>query len=224
MLKRSDKVCRAHFDFEMLSAWNATAEYFCSSSASDKSAGASRLGASGANGGDAGWLRCRVRTDPFLPSATAPQTMCDGANIVLDLALLFVASCLPSRRGHGCGSPYIWHLFAPGALAANCSKTAHFVPERFPRDHLRDMFAAFRGAGERPEPAAAAVDLAPVVLVVTRERGEHADLQHAVADLLSMFATLHVTGVIDGEAGGREGLEDVQVPILCRPRMPVHQI
>jgi hypothetical protein len=51
--------------------------------------------------------------------------------------------------------------------------------------------------------AAAAVDLAPVVLVDARERTEHANLFHATTDFLNMFATLHVAGVIDGTVATR---------------------
>ena len=207
---RSDKPCWTNFDFGMLNAWNNTAEAFCSHRAVVQPSGTSS-NALGSSAADAGWLRCRVRSDWLLPTATAPHTMCDGANIVLDLALLFTASCLPSRPGYNCGRPYIWHIFAPGALRANCHRTARFAPGQFPKDHLRDMFAAFRGAGELADPVGPAFDLAPVVLVVARERGEHASIAGASADLLSMFATLHVAGIIDGPAGGRAGLEDVQV-------------
>ena len=201
---KSDSNCWAHFDFGMLDEWNRTATNFCSP----------------LSGPDSGWLRCRVYVHPYLPSATAPHTFCDGANIVLDLAKLNLTECLLSRPGYQCEPPAIWYSYAAGALSANCSRTAAFRPDKFPGDHLRDMFAGFRSAAELAEArdgataddaAAPPVDLAPVVLLVTRERTEHANMFHATTDFLNMFIALHMAGVIDGVAGSRRGLHDVQV-------------
>ena len=188
----------------MLNAWDRHIANFCSP----------------VLGPDSGWLRCRVHVHPLLPPATAPHTFCDGANVVLDLTKLDLIECLVSRPGYGCEPPAIWYSYAAGALSANCSRTAAFRPDKFPGDHLRDMFAGFRSAAELAEPrdgataddaAAPPVDLAPVVLLVTRERTEHANMFHATTDFLNMFIALHMAGVIDGVAGSRRGLHDVQV-------------
>ena len=154
-----------------------------------------------------------------------PHTLCDGANIILDIDKLRPSGCLPSRAGYKCGPPEIWHSFAGGALSANCARTGAFRPDQFPKDHLRDMFAAFAGVGEANYslPGADLVDLAPVVLVVTRERTEHANFFHASTDFLNMFITLHVAGVIDGATGERRGLEDVQVLLLDEQRGPFEE-
>lgn len=97
------------------------------------------------------------------------------------------------------------------------------------QDHLRDMFKAFQplGATEGEAPAGDAWGLPsgplalspdsggdqvtasgngnrngngpPIVLAVTRERGEHANLFHATTDFINAFIALHGMGVMDGE-------------------------
>jgi hypothetical protein len=195
----------------MLEAWNRTAATFC----------APVPGSHGTEG--EGWLRCRVQVDDHLPPATAPHTMCDGANIVLDLERMAPSNCLPSRPGYMCDEPKIWHSYPPGALSANCTRTERFAPDQFPNDHLKDMFAGFQGLAEgapgAAPPAAAAfgaaagdvTGAAAFTLLVARERGEHANLFHASTDFLNIFLTLHAAGAVRGARGARAGLEDVQV-------------
>ena len=177
-------------------------------------------------------MNCRVRVDSFLPPLTAPHTLCDGANIVLDLDRMEPTDCVLSRPGYRCGPPSIWYQYAPGALSASCIRTESFTPEQFPNDHLKDIFGSFRSAGETnasveefffSHSGQQIVDLAPVVLVVTRERTEHANFFHASTDFLNMFITLHVAGVIDGATGERRGLEDVQVLLLDEQRGPFEE-
>ena len=155
---QEDENCWNHFDFGMLNAWNSTIATFCEAPPS-----------SIASEDSVGWLRCRVQIDEHLPPPTAPHTMCDGANIVLDLGKMSPTNCLASRLGYMCDEPRIWYSYAPGALSANCSKTAAFTGDKFPNDHLKDMFAAFAGGSDVPAAAAVA---APVVLIAARERGE----------------------------------------------------
>jgi hypothetical protein len=217
----TDAACWNRFDFGMLNTWNETSEFFCAPRSYDEQASylKSRIV------GD-GWLRCRVQVHPLLPSATAPHTMCDGENIVLDIRKLAPASCLPSRPNYKCGFPSIWQFYSSGALTAKCRKTKSFVPKMFPNDHLKDMFASFRAEEANVTSQyelESVIDLAPIVLVVARERGEHADMFHTTTDFLNMFATLHVAGVIDGAAAGREGLDDVQVLLLDEQRGPYEE-
>jgi hypothetical protein len=69
--------------------------------------------------------------------------------------------------------------------------------------------------------AGAAVDAAgEVVLVVARERGEHANLFHATTDWLNAFIALAVAGVVDPTTGGRERMGAVQVLLLDEQRGP----
>ena len=215
---KSDKNCWNHFDFGMLEDWDQQASTFCGT-------GTGYSVPTHGSAHDPAWLRCRVHVDSHLPPKTVPHTLCDGANIILDIDKLRPSGCLPSRAGYKCGPPEIWHSFAGGALSANCARTGAFRPDQFPKDHLRDMFAAFAGVGEANYslPGADLVDLAPVVLVVTRERTEHANFFHASTDFLNMFITLHVAGVIDGATGERRGLEDVQVLLLDEQRGPFEE-
>jgi hypothetical protein len=211
----SDRNCWNHFDFGMLEEWDRTSSRFCIAE------NVSRVG-EGIN--ITSWLRCRVQVDAHLPPKTAPHTMCDGTNIILDTNKLSPTGCLQSRPGYKCGPPEIWHTFAAGALTAWCTRTAEFTDDKFPNDHLKDMFASFQATGDESWISSNDVfDLAPVVLVVTRERTEHANLFHATTDFLNMFATLHVAGVIDGAAAGREGLDDVQVLLLDEQRGPFEE-
>jgi hypothetical protein len=97
----------------------------------------------------------------------------------------------------------------------HCNPRPAFQETSFPRDHLRDIFGSF----EKAEPAQlqfARPIGAGVVLLVTRERGEHANLFHACTDWLNAFIALHVAGVINGDTSDHhavhKGMENVQVP------------
>jgi EGF domain-specific O-GlcNAc transferase len=212
---QKDQNCWLHFDFGMLDEWNKTVTSFCDPQTVSEST--------------AGWLRCRVQVDDHLPPATAPHTMCDGTNILLDLAKMSPTNCLASRPGYMCDETPIWYSYTQGALSANCTRTPAFTPDKFPGDHLRDMFASFQGAADAPDPAApfvagtdGAVDAAaPITLLVARERGEHANLFHASTDFLNILFTLHVTGAIDAaRRDNRRGMDSVQLLLLDEQRGP----
>jgi len=166
-----------------------------------------------------GWLRCRVVVDSHLPSATAPHTLCDGGNVLLDPSLLTPTGCLASRPGYKCGEPSVHWAFSPGALSAGCSTTPHFNPSTaFPRDHLMDMFSGWRGWEEGmasphllQQTRSAEGD---VVLLVARERGEHQNLFHATTDWINCYISLVLAGIVDPLTGGREGMGQVQVLLL----------
>jgi hypothetical protein len=174
--------------------------------------------------GGSGWLRCRVTVDSHLPGPTAPHTLCDGANVLLRPALLAPTGCLPSRGGYKCeGAPVHW-LFPRGALGAACAPTAALAPAAFPNDHLKDMFSGWEGFEEGG--GGGGVEDAPgeVVLVVARERGEHANLFHATTDWLNAFIALSVAGVVDPVTGGRENMGGVQVLLLDEQRGPFEEL
>ena len=58
------------------------------------------------------------------------------------------------------------------------------------------------------------------MLVLAREREEHANPFHATTDFLNAFFALHVAGVVDGVAGSRAGVERVQVLLLDEQEGP----
>jgi len=229
---RSNEQCWEHFDFGHLASWGATAALFCGGEggAPDYARGlpASALGeepaaqpsaaadaVAPAAGGS--WLRCRVSVDAHLPPPTGPHTLCDGANVVLDTGRLSPTSCLASRPGYKCDGPPVHWAWGAGALAGACAPdAARFHAGAFPNDHLKDMFAnrtagAPLAAGELAGLPAAD---APIVLLVARERDEHANAFHATTDLINAFMTLHAAGVIDGPGGARAGMAQVQVLLL----------
>jgi protein O-GlcNAc transferase len=233
--------CWAHFDLGSIEAWDAASEMLClpnegwSPGVSDKVeipgrikpfysafVGASPRGALDiADGtlakevdGDAlgGWLRCRVTSDSHLPPATAPHTLCDGANVVLDVAALAPTACLPSRSGYKCDGASIHWIFPADSLSARCTRTSHLMQEKFPRDHLRDMFSGWSGVKAINKDAAPASGT--TVLVIARERGEHANLFHATSDWLNAYISLSIAGVIDSRTGARTHMGDVQLLLL----------
>jgi hypothetical protein len=229
---RANEECWRHFDLGFLEAWDAAAAVMCAprglegvdartlgSAAPFSAAGAAggapppppALAAAVAAGG--GWLRCRVVVDAHLPPPTAPHTLCDGVNVLLNPALLAPTACLPSRGGYKCDGPPIHWLFPRGALGARCAPAPALGPAAFPNDHLKDMFGGWEGFEEGG--VAAATD-APgeVVLVVARERGEHANLFHATTDWLNAFIALAVAGVVDPATGDRSNMGTVQVLLL----------
>ena len=169
-----------------------------------------------------GFLRCRVMSDSHLPGPTAPHTLCDGANVYLYPALLTPTACLASRPGYKCDGPPIWWAYAPGALGAACALAdpQWNLEATFPRDHLLDMFSSWTpglsagaGAGQlagqgRPVNAAGAL-----VLLVSREREEHANAFHATTDFINAFISLALAGVIDARTGEGD-MSGVQVLLL----------
>jgi hypothetical protein len=52
------------------------------------------------------------------------------------------------------------------------------------------------------------------VLVLARERGEHANPFHAMTDCLNACFALHLAGVVDGVSGARAGADRVQLLLL----------
>jgi hypothetical protein len=81
-----------------------------------------------------------------------------------------------------------------------------------------DLFGSFSSVVAPSLVQAAAPAAAPVMLLVTRERGEHANLFHASTDWVNAFIALHAAGVIDGARvddwrAMRRGIENVQVCI-----------
>lgn len=213
-----DSTCWAHFDFGMLQGWEATAQVFCAPpgmaaetaakpAALREAAGVSILSSAlgpysqAADGTPASWLVCRVHVDEHLPGPTAPHTMCDGANIVLDVSKMTPSTCLVHRPGYKCdGEAVFWH-YSKGAVGGACARSPEFTPFKFPRDHLMDVFSSFDA--ELPPDAVAAAptvhrpgdggsggsDAPAITLLVTRERGEHANPFHATTDFLNAFFT-----------------------------------
>ncbi len=248
---RVNEECWRHFDLGFLEDWDATAAVMCAPRVGDGawaralgppfSAGGgppaaaagvivggadAALAAAVAGGG--GWLRCRVTVDAHLPGPTAPHTLCDGANVVLRPQLLVPTACLPSRPGYKCDGPPVHWLFPPGALGARCAATGALAPAAFPNDHLKDMFGgwdAAADAGGGAAPGEAAED-APgeFVLVVARERGEHANLFHATTDWLNAFIALALAGVVDPVTGARGGMHRVQVLLLDEQQGPFEEL
>ena len=221
---RGNDQCWRHFDFGMLDAWQAAAVPFCvPDSVAPSSAGllaapaplalrAAVDAAADAGVGGGSWLVCRVTVDEHLPPATAPHTLCDGANLVMRWQSMVAVPCPDSRPGYKCdGGPDFWS-WPMGALAGACARTPAFVAEAFPRDHLRDLFGGFESS--RDLAAGTTQSPAPVTLFVTRERGEHGNLFHATTDWMNAFFTLHVAGIIDGHTGARAGMERVQLVFL----------
>jgi hypothetical protein len=214
---RGNAQCWHHFDFGMLEDWNSAAATFCSPTtdpaASPSDLEARPLSAVVAAPGES-WLVCRVTQDSHLPAATAPHTLCDGANLVLDIGRLQPTSCLPSRPGYKCDGPPVHWAFGAGAFSGACARKAPFQSSSFPRDHLMDMFNSFSDGASAAEVAAAPAASGDVVLVLARERAEHANPFHATTDFLNAFFALHAAGIVDGLSGSREGMGRVQVLLL----------
>jgi hypothetical protein len=122
-----------------------------------------------------------------------------------------------------CEGDAIYPGWMKGSLLGACIKTPHFNKEAFPLDHLRDIFESLETAPvdvmhqSVPLPG-------PITLLVTRERGEHANFFHSSTDWLNAFIALHVAGVIDGRELDpvlmRRRMKDVQVLMLDSQRGP----
>ncbi|KDD72097.1 hypothetical protein H632_c3870p0, partial [Helicosporidium sp. ATCC 50920] len=124
--------CEAHYGLPWLERWNASARGVCRAPAGSDTAKDSLPPA---------WIRCRtLRSDPHMPSASAPYVMCDGANVLLDPGKLDLTRCLKHRPGYLCQHrSYLSH--PPGSWRANCAWPG-FELEAFSRDHQRDVFEA----------------------------------------------------------------------------------
>jgi len=188
--------CTNHFDFGMLQAWNALRKPFCAASSAGAAASSSAL-------------QCRVTVDRHLPGPTAPHTVCDGKDIVLSWKYMTPTNCVAHRPGYMCGGPAIWWQYAPGAVGGTCEPTEHFKATAFPKDHLRSLFGSWKHTAS-PLPNAKGMPVAaPVTVLVTRERGEHANWFHTTTDILNAFIALHMAGVIDAKLDGGTYSEDV---------------
>ena len=99
-----------------------------------------------------------------------------------------------------------------------------FTLKRFPRDHLRDIFDSWRTVKTASELAQTRSE-APVTLFITRERNEHANLFHAMTDMLNAYQALHMTNIVDAtREGSRDGMDGVQVVLLDeQPEVPPTQ-
>jgi protein O-GlcNAc transferase len=73
-------------------------------------------------------------------------------------------------------------------------RTPEFSLDRFPRDALRDLFDALSTGAPSSDPSAEE-RFSGVTFLVTRERNEHANLFHALTDLLNAFIAASVLGV-----------------------------
>jgi protein O-GlcNAc transferase len=131
-----------------------------------------------------------------------------------------------------CDPVDIWYNYAPGAFSANCTKSPDFTPDKFPNDHLKDLFNSFQGIGGGADPPSWTYtpadggnfsEMAAVTLIATRERGEHSNMFHATTDFLNMFLALQAAGVLGGAAGSRRGMEGVQLLLLDEQRGPFEQ-
>lgn len=164
-------------------------------------------------------------TDSHLPPPTAPHTLCDGGNVVLNPALLIPTSCLPSRPGYKCDGPPVHWIFPPGSLSAGCTHTDALGPQSFPRDHLMDMFSGWDKGGSPTATTSISTVTAPgdVVLIVARERGEHANLFHSTSDWINAYISLVVAGVVNPLTGGREGMGSVQVLLMDEQTGPFEE-
>lgn len=162
---------------------------------SGAAAGDGKAVAPAAAASTASWLVCRVTQDQHLPAPTAPHTICDGANVVLDLARLTPSTCVRFRPGYKCDGPPVFWSYDAGSFSGACDRRGVFTEDKFPADHLRDIFWSFQGSsdanGVAPVTAltqgAVTTAHAPITLLVTRERGEHANLFHATTDMINAF-------------------------------------
>ena len=200
----SDSTCWDHFDFGMVDAWTHSITDLCSP----------------VQGRNSGWLQCHVRVDLLFPPPQATHTICEGANIILNLQKLAFFDCLSAHPSFPCEQSAKKPAYNMGAFSSNCVRSAAFTDNRSYEEDIHDMLASFRSTAELNEssfnatPSKPAVDLAPIVLLLNRDPAKRADAFRAHAQFLNMFIALHVAGVIDGAAGNRQDLEDVQVLLL----------
>ena len=240
--------CWSHFDLGSIEAWDSASQMLCAptevltepvtigplysafvgpKSGPDGLLTISDAALSIAVNGDtrAGWLRCRITSDAHLPPATAPHTLCDGANVVLNVKDLTPTPCLPSRGGYKCEGPNVHWLFPPNSLTARCSVKGgtSLAAENFPRDHLRDLFAGWAGVEAFPNLAATVSASGKAVVIIARERDEHANLFHATSDWLNAFISLSVAGIVDSRSGERTHMADVQILLLDEQTGPFEE-
>ncbi|KAK2077117.1 hypothetical protein QBZ16_004751 [Prototheca wickerhamii] len=175
--------CQEHFGSIWLQRWNAVAELDCVPPATPHGAGhASRV-------------ICRRRHDEHMPAASAPHSLCDLENVVIDPSLAPRAPCPRHRPGYMCTSR-TYHRYDPGSFRVRCAwGGGAFNASRYSRDHGRDIFEAVSAGADASEDVTQAPTAASLpTLLVTREIHEHANLYHTLTDLLNAHVTLRVLG------------------------------
>lgn len=95
-----------------------------------------------------------------MPNPTGPHVLCQARNLYLNFAGMGARECLPwcncsaiateaikcprSRPGYQCDGAATFQGYHKGALLGyGCERQETFVSDRFPRDHLRDVFDSF---------------------------------------------------------------------------------
>ena len=151
-------------------------------------------------------------------------TMCPCARELLLVASAFCSSLL-SRQ-------------------ANCERSPAFVPEAFPKDHLRDIFSSWTTVGGSALRSQFALAPTTITVFVTRERyawlegcvamalaaarrmmliafwdtcsrTEHANLFHVMTEMINVYQTLHMAGVVDARRPeDRSNMDDVSLVLL----------
>ncbi|RYG56424.1 hypothetical protein EON66_02965 [archaeon] len=138
----------------------------------------------------------------------------------LHLDRLRPSTCVLHRPGYKCDGGPIFSAYNVGAWSAACAAQPPFTEGAFPRDHLRDIFSSWSSvpawdATQRVMPAAA-----PVTLFVTRERSEHANLFHTMADWLNAF----ITYVHPGRAPRVSARAPARLTCVCASRGSRHTL
>ncbi|KAK3235414.1 hypothetical protein CYMTET_54384 [Cymbomonas tetramitiformis] len=134
--------CEDHFGGAYLEKWNEAKRPLCQ--AGDKLNETPR----------AGHLACRVTTDHHLPLPTAPHTLCDAGELLVDPSLATHVKCPLHRPGYQCSGGDTFHQYHPGAFGACCTTSdpkGGVALNQFPRDHLRDIFGSFKPSCAKPQ-------------------------------------------------------------------------
>eukprot|EP00474_Spongospora_subterranea_P011192 CRZ11650.1 hypothetical protein [Spongospora subterranea] len=143
--------------------------------------------------GEAPLLSCRVTTLPDQPEATRPHTLCNGSEIYLDPSKLAPAFCPEYRPGYLCDPIASYNHYGRGAFSFNapCRHLPQFTMDKFPQDHLKDIFSSVvcRDTITSNQNKSMAL-LDGTTLLITRERGEHFNLFHAATDWLNAFMSI----------------------------------
>eukprot|EP00698_Gefionella_okellyi_P001711 TRINITY_DN11581_c0_g2_i1.p1 TRINITY_DN11581_c0_g2~~TRINITY_DN11581_c0_g2_i1.p1 ORF type:complete len:603 (-),score=130.43 TRINITY_DN11581_c0_g2_i1:25-1833(-) len=168
--------CDRQLGFGLLDSWNKRAAVYCKAPSQET----------------ATTLTCRSTIHEHLREPTRPHTQCDARNLVFDFGRMQQRiSCLQHRPGYNCQKED-FHRYEKGALVGTCDLQREFSLDRFPRDHLRDMFDGFTPI---TEPLSFTEEVGEQTLFVTRENTEYANLFHALSDLLNAFSTMYMLGL-----------------------------
>ena len=179
--------CYKLFDFGVLETWKKAKKELCMpGSDPDDSA-----------------LTCRVMRHPRLNAPTAPHTICDGRNVILDPKKLTPAKCCRHRPNYMCDGGATYHHYQHGAFKARCALSGGRLDlNNFPADHLKDIFDSFNAvdAWEQKPAADEARGLltradTPVTMMVTREKGEHVNMYHTLTDWYMGWQTLKALSI-----------------------------